>query len=107
MAKKRRQRTDREQALKQSRESQGAVSPAGNGRFGAERPEAEAGEGGGRLKSRAFWVSSLILIISGYLLLHRVDPGGQNTWAVVSPAFLLTGYLLIIPAIMYTYRGKG
>lgn len=63
-------------------------------------------EKGGALMRRALWISSMVFIVTGYFLLHRVDPGGQNAWAVVSPALLITGYLLIFPAIMYTYRAK-
>lgn len=63
---------------------------------------AEAGGGGG--KSRWLWFLALSLIVSGYFLLHKVDPGGQNAWGVVSPALLLSGYLLIIPAIITSYR---
>jgi len=59
------------------------------------------GEG---VKPLALWGLSAILIVSGYALLHKVDPGGQNAWAILSPALLLCGYLLIIPAIVYTYR---
>jgi hypothetical protein len=61
-------------------------------------------EGESRGKSRWLWFSAFFLIISGYALLHKVDPGGRNAWAIVSPAFLLAGYLLIIPAILVTYR---
>ncbi|HAN04949.1 MAG TPA: hypothetical protein DCW72_07260 [Elusimicrobia bacterium] len=62
------------------------------------------GEGERRGKSRWLWISAFFLIISGYALLHKADPGGRNTWAIVSPACLLAGYLLIIPAILVTYR---
>lgn len=62
--------------------------------------------GGGGLKGRILWLSALVLIASGYALLHKVDPGGQNVWAVASPALLLCGYLLIIPAIACTYPKK-
>lgn len=55
-------------------------------------------------KSLPLWISALILIVSGYALLHKADPGGQNAWAIVSPALLLCGYLLIIPAILVSYR---
>ncbi len=60
--------------------------------------------GGDAVKCRVVWLSALSLIVSGYALLHKVDPGGQNAWAIVSPALLLSGYLLIIPAILLTYR---
>lgn len=60
--------------------------------------------GGDAVKKRVLWLSALILIVSGYALLHKVDPGGQNAWAIASPALLLSGYLLMIPAILLTYR---
>ncbi len=81
---------------------------------GAEKPGSpsrqalpEAGGGGGGVTSRVLWASALVLIISGYSLLHKVDPGGQNAWAVAAPALLLAGYLLIIPSILITFRGKN
>jgi len=62
-------------------------------------------DGGGEAgASRWLWLSAVILILSGYFLLHKVDPAGQNAWGIVSPALLLTGYLLIIPAIIVSYR---
>ena len=57
-------------------------------------------------KSHFFWIPALLLVLSGYVLLKRVDPGGQNTWAIVSPALLLAGYLLFIPAILSRYPRK-
>lgn len=67
-------------------------------------PAKDGKAGGDGLKCRLLWLSALVLIVSGYALLHKVDPGGQNAWAIASPALLLCGYLLIIPAIMSTYR---
>ena len=67
---------------------------------------AEAYGGGGGSKILLLWGSALALIASGYYLLSKVDPGGQNAWAVAAPALLLSGYLLIIPSIFLTYRGK-
>lgn len=65
-----------------------------------------AGEkGGSAAKSGWLWILAAVLIVSGYAMLKKVDPGGTNGWAVASPAFLLSGYLLIIPAIIRTYRG--
>ena len=64
----------------------------------------EARAGGDAVKRRILWLSAAILIVSGYALLHKVDPGGQNAWAIVSPALILSGYLLMIPAILLTYR---
>ena len=60
--------------------------------------------GGEALKRRVLWLLAAVFIVSGYALLHKVDPGGQNGWAILSPALLLSGYLLIIPAIACTYR---
>ena len=67
-------------------------------------PFSAAGEGESRAKGRWLWISAVFLIVSGYALLHKADPGGRNAWAIVSPACLLAGYLLIIPAILVTYR---
>lgn len=53
-----------------------------------------------------FWILAVILIVSGYLFLNKADPGGRNAWSVAAPACLLAGYLLIIPAIIVSYRGK-
>ena len=87
-------RKNRVPAPQQARQSPAAVTPlAGRG-----------GEGGDAVKSRILWLLSAVLIVSGYALLHKADPGRQNGWAILSPALLLCGYLLIIPAISYTYR---
>ena len=73
----------------------------------ASQDLAGADERGGKgAKSLALWLSAAILIVSGYSFLHKVDPAGQNFWAILSPALLLCGYLLIIPAIAYTYPKK-
>ena len=81
---------------------------------GREREYSAAGEapgggtaGGAASGSRLFWIVALVLTVSGFLLLKKTDPGGQNSWAAVSPAFLLCGYLLFIPAIMAMYRNKS
>ena len=60
--------------------------------------------GGGAAKSRALWFLAAVFIVSGYALLSKADPRGQNGWAILSPALLLFGYLLIIPAISHSYR---
>ena len=86
---------------KPARQDRAALT-AGQDQGGTGRQEPRAG--GDAVKKRALWLSALILIVSGYALLHKVDPGGQNAWAIVSPALLLAGYLLIIPAILLTYR---
>jgi hypothetical protein len=70
----------------------------------ARRPQEAAERGVMSGKSRILWLLALSLIVLGYFLLHKVDPGGQNAWGIVSPALLLSGYLLIIPAIITTYR---
>jgi len=62
--------------------------------------------GGDASKSRLFWIPALVLVLSGYVSLKRVDPGGQNAWATLSPALLLAGYLLFIPAILSRYPRK-
>ncbi|HNW43064.1 MAG TPA: hypothetical protein PKI19_01065 [Elusimicrobiales bacterium] len=60
--------------------------------------------GGRAPEVRLLWSAAFALLLGGYALLLRVDPGGQNGWAIVSPALLLAGYLLFIPAILLTYR---
>ena len=57
-------------------------------------------------KSRSFWIPALLLVVLGLFLLKKAAPEGQNTWAIVSPAFLLAGYLLFIPAILSRYPRK-
>lgn len=96
-------RKNRSAAAQSSRPGSAAVSPP-PGSGGAERYTIEQTGGGSSVKRRALWSLAAILIVSGYALLHKADPGGQNVWAILSPALLLSGYLLIIPAITYTYR---
>lgn len=60
--------------------------------------------GGDGLKSRILWLIALILIVLGFAALKKVDPWGQNGWAIAAPALLLCGYLLIIPAIVLSFR---
>ena len=60
--------------------------------------------GGDVLKSRILWLLALILIVCGFAALKKVDPWGQNGWAIAAPALLLCGYLLIIPAIVLSFR---
>ena len=61
------------------------------------------GEGEGSRLSR-LWFLAAALIAAGYAALLRVDPAGGNAWAAVSPACLLSGYLLIVPAIWRSFR---
>jgi hypothetical protein len=63
---------------------------------------ADGGENAG--KGRLLWLLSLIFIALGYAALKKVDPWGRNAWAIAAPALLLSGYLLIIPAILVTFR---
>ena len=67
-------------------------------------PVAGGAAGGRAPAGRALWFSALTLVICGYALLLKVDAGGQNAWAIVSPALLAAGYLLFIPAIIVTHR---
>lgn len=67
-------------------------------------PYAAQGEGGELRKTLPLWLLAIALIVSGYAMLHKVDPGGQNAWAVAAPICLLAGYLLIIPAIVFSSR---
>lgn len=98
MSKKQRQSPARgkNEPSRESREGGRAAIPA----------PADFTAGGNAAKSRLFWIPALVLVLSGYVLLKRVDPGGQNAWAIVSPALLLTGYLLFIPAILSRYPRK-
>ncbi len=108
---KRSARNSRAAAPRQAQQNRAAALSApkygGAGRDVQENTSQSApvsGEkGGNSVKGRILWLSALILIVSGYALLHKADPGGQNAWAIVSPALLLCGYLLIIPAISSTY----
>lgn len=68
----------------------------------ASPAEGNTGVSGG--KKLALWLFSLVLIVSGYAALKKVDPSGGNGWAVAAPALLLAGYLLIIPSILATFR---
>ncbi|HBA61153.1 MAG TPA: hypothetical protein DCZ92_10110 [Elusimicrobia bacterium] len=68
---------------------------------GAAKAETAGGKAPG---AGIFWVSALLLIVIGYLSLVKADAGGKNAWAILSPACLLTGYLLIIPAISRSFR---
>jgi len=78
---------------------------AGPGSSPESRPApAAAPEEGGGPRALPLWLLAIALIGSGYAMLHKVDPGGQNAWAAASPACLLAGYLLIIPAIVFSYR---
>ncbi|MBI5743559.1 MAG: hypothetical protein HY952_03325 [Elusimicrobia bacterium] len=79
-------------------------APRAQASFPAEDP---AGEGEKSALAPFFWAAAVILIVSGYLFLKKADPGGSNAWSVAAPACLLAGYLLIIPAIIVSYRGKG
>ncbi len=102
MAKKRSQPGSAGEKLsKVNRESRDGADPAAS-----PAPEG-AVAGGDAVKSRILWIFALILILSGFALLKKADPGGQNSWATVSPLFLLCGYLLVIPAIIVSYRTKS
>jgi hypothetical protein len=67
-------------------------------------PAEASTEGGEPRKTYPLWLLAFALIVCGYALLQKVDPGGRNAWAVAAPACLLAGYLLLIPAIVFTYR---
>jgi hypothetical protein len=87
-----------------------AKAPAG-GRDGAAASGRQAAPGkgaaeaaGGSKYAPYVWAAAFLMVICGYALLRWADPGGRNGWSVVSPAFLLAGYLLFIPAISLTFR---
>jgi len=81
-------------------------APAGLENRPAAFPGAITGEntGGDVLKSRLLWLLALVLIVSGFAALKKVDPWGQNGWATAAPALLICGYLLVIPAIVFSFR---
>ena len=58
-------------------------------------------------KSRALWLTAFILIISGFAALKKADPWGQNAWSTAAPALLLAGYLLILPALILSFRRRA
>lgn len=86
---------------------QGAKAGPEQGPAALAAPSAGGDAGGRGVKSRALWLLALVIILFGYAALKKVDPLGQNAWAVAAPALLLTGYLLIIPAILATYRRRA
>ena len=64
-------------------------------------------EAGGEAPAhKFFWFLSPALIVSGYISLHKAAAGGQNPWAIAAPVLLLSGYFLIIPAIIRSARAK-
>lgn len=92
---------------------QSASAGQEKGKAGLERrpapfpvPPAAEKAGGRGFKSRFFWLFSLVLIVSGFAALKKADPWGQNAWATAAPALLLCGYLLIIPAIILSFRSS-
>jgi hypothetical protein len=56
-------------------------------------PRVEEGGVGG--KGRRLLTVSLVFISVGYFFLKKTDPAGSSVYAVLSPLFLLSGYLLI------------
>lgn len=96
MAKKRRQPAQPGQQKAKAGPEQGPAA------LKAPPGAADGGESAG--KGRLLWLIALILIALGYAALKKVDPWGRNTWAIAAPALLLAGYLLIIPAILVTFR---
>ena len=52
------------------------------------------GDGIGK-KGRVILISALVLIAAGYVLLKKADPAGGNIYSVLSPLFLVAGYLLV------------
>ncbi len=63
------------------------------------RPAA-AGETSPGKRALLVMAAGLAVIIAGYALLKKVDPAGQNLYAVLAPIALLAGYLLI-PAALF------
>lgn len=72
---------------------------------GVPRPDEGGGNAAEGVKKHPWlWLCAFLLIAAGYFLLRKVDPGGRNAWSVISPALILAGYLLVIPAILLSYR---
>ena len=73
-------------------------------------PDKQAGHGTEKERGTAggnfFRFLAPFLIVSGYTILHKAGAGGQSRWAAISAVFLLSGYLLIIPAILRASRIK-
>ena len=69
-------------------------------RTAAVQPAAGPGEGVGK-KGRIALVSALVLIAAGYIFLKRADPAGGNIYALLSPLFLMAGYLLVPAALSF------
>lgn len=101
MSRKTRRPAGREKTQDSSRESrQAPPAPAAGAAAGADGGES-------RLNPAFFWIPAVILAVSGYFFLTKADPWGKNPWAVAAPVCLLAGYLLVVPAIYYSYRGKN
>lgn len=64
-------------------------------------------EGGLGKKTGIFLALALLLIVCGYIFLQRTDPAGENMFAILAPAFLLAGYLLVLPALLGIMAPKG
>jgi|GEM_PF-6126764 len=47
----------------------------------------------------ALLCAAFALVCAGYFFLKKVDPAGTNIHAVVAPALLLAGYLLVPAAL--------
>ncbi len=47
--------------------------------------------------------AALALACAGYFFLKKTDPAGKNFYAILSPVFLLAGYLLV-PAVLLPFR---
>lgn len=83
---------------------QGAKAGPAQGAAALPAPAGGPNEGGRGIMSRALWLAAFVLILLGYAALKKADPLGGNAWAAAAPALLLSGYLLIIPAIVVTFR---
>ena len=63
-----------------------------------------AGEDGGVRLPPLF--AALALVCAGYFFLGKTDPAGKNIYAVLSPLFLLAGYLLVPAALLPFKRSE-
>jgi hypothetical protein len=53
-----------------------------------------------------FLAAALVLVCAGYFFLTSADPAGRNLYSILSPLFLLAGYLLV-PAALISPRAPG
>jgi len=80
-----------------------SVRAQGAAGYGASvnAPEAAVPDGKGGL----LLCAAAAFVCAGYFLLTKTDPAGSNIYSILSPALLLSGYLLV-PAALFRKAGK-